>query len=141
MIEVISAGGIVIHNKQLLMLKKKNGDWVLPKGRIERGETLEETAVREVKEETNVDGKIIDYIGITTYRFSNYWTRYRLVEKTVSWYLMLPKSFELIPLRKEGFVEAKFIPFDDVLDTARYDDEKKVIKKALETMANYDALV
>ncbi|MBN2795318.1 MAG: NUDIX domain-containing protein [Clostridia bacterium] len=130
--EVISAGGIVILKNQLLMLKKKNGDWVLPKGRIEKGETLEETALREVKEETNVDGEIIDYIGVTTYRFCNYWTRYRLVEKTVSWYLMIPKTFDLIPLAHEGFVEARFVSFEEVLKIARYEDEKKVIKKALE---------
>lgn len=137
MIEVISAGGIVIHENGLLMLKKKNGDWVLPKGRIEKGETLEETALREVKEETNVDGEIMDYIGITTYRFSNYWTKYRVVEKTVSWYLMRPLTFSLMPLRKEGFVEARFLNLNEVLDMARYDDEKKVIRKAIESMAQY----
>lgn len=137
MIEVISAGGIVIHENGLLMLKKKNGDWVLPKGRIEKGETLEETAIREVKEETNVDGEIIDYLGITTYRFSNYWTKYRVVEKTVSWYLMKPLTFSLTPLRKEGFIEARFLELDKVLDLARYDDEKKVIRKAIESMAQY----
>jgi 8-oxo-dGTP pyrophosphatase MutT (NUDIX family) len=132
--EVISAGGIVHYNRQILMLKKKNGDWVLPKGRIEANETLEETAIREVKEETNVDGVIIDYLGITAYSFSNFWTDYELINKTVSWYLMEARSYELIALRAEGFVKAAFIDIDKILKLAKYDDEKKVIRKAIETM-------
>lgn len=130
--EVISAGGIVYRDNQILMLKKKNGDWVLPKGRIEAKETLEETAVREVKEETNIDTVIIDYLGITAYSFSNFWTEYKLIHKKVSWYLMRATSFDLIPLREEGFIKAAFIDKSKVLRLAKYDDERKVIKKALE---------
>jgi len=52
MIEEISAGGIVFFKNSILMLKKFNGDWVLPKGRVEENESLKETALREVYEET-----------------------------------------------------------------------------------------
>jgi 8-oxo-dGTP pyrophosphatase MutT (NUDIX family) len=134
MLEVISAGGIVVRDNKILMLKKKNGDWVLPKGRIEKGETLEETALREVKEETNVEAEIYDYIGVTTYSFSNYWTHYELVEKSVSWYLMRYIKCELKPLRKEGFVEAKFVDLEEVLMIAKYEDEKKIIRRAIEAI-------
>ena len=136
MIEVISAGGIVYKNHSILMLKKKNGEWVLPKGRIEHGETLEETAVREVKEETNADAEIVDYLGLTTYSFSNFWTDYKVVNKTVSWYLMKGLTFSLKALRKEGFIEAKFIDIKEVLSKAQYKDERKVIKKAILTIEN-----
>lgn len=132
--EVISAGGIVYYNQKILMLKKKNGDWVLPKGRIESKETLEETALREVKEETNIDGIIIDYLGITSYSFSNFWTDYQLVNKTVSWYLMKAVTYELLPLRKEGFIKAAFINSEKVLKIAKYEDEKKIIRRAMEAM-------
>lgn len=136
MIEVISAGGIVYNNDSLLMLRKKNGDWVLPKGRIEEGESLEDTAIREVKEETNIDAEIIDYLGATTYSFSNFWTDYKVINKTVSWYLMNGTTFSLIPLKEEGFIEAKFIKLERVLTIARYKDEKKVIRKAIEAIEN-----
>ncbi|MCH4888972.1 NUDIX hydrolase [Acidaminobacter sp. JC074] len=132
--EVISAGGIVYYKDKILMLRKKNGDWVLPKGRIENGETLEETAIREVKEETNVDAIILDYIGITSYSFSNFWTDYQMINKTVSWYLMEAKSFDLEPLMEEGFVKAAFIESSKVVKMAKYDDERKVIRKALEAI-------
>lgn len=130
--KVISAGGIVYHNKEILMLKKKNGDWVLPKGRIESNETLEETALREVKEETNVDAVIMDYLGVTSYTFSNSYTNFEPVYKTVSWYLMKALSYDLLPLRKEGFVKVAFIDCESVLKIAKYDDEKKIIKRAIE---------
>ncbi len=132
--EVFSAGGIVYYKDKILMLRKKNGDWVLPKGRIEDGETLEETAIREVKEETNVDAIILDYIGITSYSFSNFWTEYQMINKTVSWYLMEAKSFDLEPLKDEGFVQAAFIESDKVVRIAKYDDERKVIIKAIEAI-------
>lgn len=129
--EVISAGGIVYRERSFLMLKKKNGDWVLPKGRIEENETIEETAIREVKEETNIDVVIEDYIGSTSFSFSNYWTKYVVTNKKVSWYLMRAISFAIKPLADEGFIDARFIDIDDVVDLARYDDEKKVIRNAL----------
>lgn len=135
MIEIISAGGVVFNEDSVLMLKKKNGDWVLPKGRIEINESLEATALREVKEETNIDAVILDYIGATSYEFSNYWTQYKLVNKTVSWYIMQAVSFDLIPLENEGFVRAEFVPFDKASHFARYDDERNVIENALKLIA------
>lgn len=136
MTDVISAGGVVYKNRSLLMLKKKNGDWVLPKGRIEKGESIEQTALREVKEETNIDAEIVDYLGLTSYSFSNFWTQHKIVNKKVSWYLMKSCTFFLIPLKSEGFVEAKFVDMLEVLSIARYKDERKVIRKAIETIEN-----
>ena len=57
--EEISAGGVVINKGKVALLKKFRGDWVLPKGRIEAGETQEEAALREVKEEVGINAEII----------------------------------------------------------------------------------
>ena len=48
---VLSSGGVIINNNLILLLKKYNGDYVLPKGRIERGESIQEAALREVKQQ------------------------------------------------------------------------------------------
>ena len=61
--EEVSAGGVVLVGNAILLLKKYNGDWVLPKGKVEPGETHEETALREVKEETGV--KAVSYTHLT----------------------------------------------------------------------------
>lgn len=138
MIEVVSAGGVVYHQGLILMLQKKNGDWVLPKGRIEKGETLEETALREVKEETNVDATILNYIGATNYEFSNYWTQYKQVYKTVSWYIMKADSLDIIPLEKEGFVNGAFHTFKIACELAKYNDERTIIERSLTLIEKYN---
>ena len=57
-----SAGGVVIYDNAILLLRKYNGDWVLPKGRIEKDEKIKEAALREVKEETGTQAEVIKYL-------------------------------------------------------------------------------
>lgn len=133
MINETSAGGVVVFGNALLLLRKFNGDWVLPKGRVEKGETLKETALREVLEESGVKGNIRKYIGEITYNYNNY-KRNLKVEKVVYWYLMETKSMECVPQKSEGFIEAKFIHMDRAEEYAKYQDEKIIIKKAINMM-------
>ncbi len=58
-----SAGGVVIYDNAIILLRKYNGDWVLPKGRIEKDEKIKEAALREVKEETVTQAEVIKYLG------------------------------------------------------------------------------
>jgi 8-oxo-dGTP diphosphatase len=51
----------------LVVHRNRYHDWSLPKGKLDRGETFEEAAAREVKEETGIKGKQIDYLGGVTY--------------------------------------------------------------------------
>lgn len=133
MIEEVSAGGIVMFSNTILLLKKFNGDWVLPKGRIERGEDIRDTALREVFEESGVKAEIIRYLGMAHYTFKNL-KENETVYKTVHWYLMKTNSMESIPQKKEGFMEATFVHMDKAKDLVRYEDERKIIDKALLTI-------
>ena len=128
----VSAGGVVIFGNAILLLKKYNGDWVLPKGKVELNETLEEAATREVYEEANVRVKVIKYIGEIHYTYKNCWEDNGIVNKTVHWYMMQSKSIECTPLREEGFIEAKFVHIDRAVDNAKYEDEKQIIRKAID---------
>lgn len=130
MVEETSAGGVVIFGNALLLLRKFNGDWVLPKGRVERGESLKETALREVFEESGVKANIDGYIGEAKYNYKNY-KRDEMVEKTVHWYLMNTNSMECVPQKNEGFIAAQFVHMDRAADQVRYEDERKIIEKAL----------
>ena len=58
--KVKSCGCIIIENNKVVLIQQKKGNWGFPKGRIEKNETEVETAIREVKEETNLDVKIED---------------------------------------------------------------------------------
>lgn len=53
-----SCGAIVVDDGKVLLVKHNAGHWDFPKGHVEEGETEIETAIREVKEETNIDIKI-----------------------------------------------------------------------------------
>lgn len=128
----ISSGGVVLFGNAVLLLRKFNGDWVLPKGKVEPGETREEAALREVGEETGVKANIIKYLGEIHYTYKENWDENKDVHKTVYWFLMKAKNMDTVPQKEEGFVEAKFIHIDRVADMAKYDDEKEIIKVALE---------
>lgn len=132
MIEV-SSGGVVIFGNTILLLKKYNGDWVLPKGRLEKGENIKSAALREVLEETGVKGEIINYIGAVHYNYKNL-KEDEIVSKTVHWYLMKSNSMDCTPQRKEGFVDAVYVHVDKAKDLVRYADERKIILKGIELM-------
>ena len=129
----ISAGGVVVFGNAILLLKKYNGDWVLPKGRIEKGEEVEATALREVLEESGVKAEIIKYIGEINYSYKNLQEN-EIVSKTVHWFLMKSNSMDCFPQRKEGFIDAMYVHIDKAKTLVRYDDEKKIIKKGLEIL-------
>ena len=94
MIEATSCGGVVIHRGKILALYKSYRNryegWVLPKGTVEKGETYEQTALREVKEEAGVRASIVKYIGKSQYNFT---VPEDVVMKEVHWYLMISSLF------------------------------------------------
>ena len=67
----VAAGGIVVRNGQLLLLHKhRQNEYVLPKGHVEEGETLEQTAVRETQEETGYAHlRVLHNLGTRQARF------------------------------------------------------------------------
>ncbi|MBE6081445.1 NUDIX hydrolase [Sporanaerobacter sp. PP17-6a] len=130
MLQEISAGGVVVFSNTILLLKKFNGDWVLPKGRIEKSEKIGDTALREVFEEGGVKAQILKYIGKVSYKFSNV-REDEIIYKTVHWYLMTTKSMECVPQKSEGFAEAAFVYMGRVPDIIKYEDERNIVLKAI----------
>jgi 8-oxo-dGTP pyrophosphatase MutT (NUDIX family) len=129
---VFSAGGIVLKNDTILMLQKMNGDWVLPKGRIEKDESELDAAIREVEEETGIVAKSLKKIGMINYSYKNIWYGGEMIDKDVCWFLMEEITGNLKPLREEGFIDVKYLPLSDFEKLARYEDEKRMIRKAIE---------
>ncbi|MGQ9675977.1 MAG: NUDIX domain-containing protein [Chloroflexota bacterium] len=66
--EVEQAGGIVLVGDRLVLRRTDRGDWVFPKGHVEPGESLEEAAVREIREETGLEATVLDYAGEVCFR-------------------------------------------------------------------------
>ncbi|MGX7668505.1 NUDIX hydrolase [Flavobacterium pedocola] len=94
-IPVVKAGGGLVYNKNgEVLFIFRNGKWDLPKGGIEKGEAIEETAIREVEEETGVTGLKITGKLQKTYHVFKRNGRYKL--KVTHWYEM-KTNFKGIP--------------------------------------------
>lgn len=134
----VSSGGVVVFGNSILLLRKYNGDWVLPKGKVEKNEKISQAALREVFEEGSVKGEIVKYLGKIHYTFRHN-TEFdnEIINKTVHWFLMFTRSMNCSPQRIEGFIDAKFIHIDRAVDIAKYDDEKKIILKAINSIGNH----
>jgi 8-oxo-dGTP pyrophosphatase MutT (NUDIX family) len=95
-IPVCKAGGGLVYNKKGdVLFIFRNGKWDLPKGGIEKGEEIEETATREVEEETGVKNLVISHKLQKTYHVFKRNGKYKL--KITHWFEMRT-NFEGIPV-------------------------------------------
>lgn len=134
--EEISAGGVVVVGDTVLTLRKYQGDWVLPKGRLEENESSEEAAIREVYEEAGVMGEIKKYIGYLKYTYVH--GNGQRVNKTVHYYLMTSKeTVGATPQKEEGFMEAVFMDSEKVIEKLKHEAEKNMVRKAVELSRNF----
>ena len=101
-IKVVKAGGGIVKNRndETLFIYRRN-KWDLPKGKMDKGETIDQTALREVKEETGVKNLSIIGFKMNTYHIFKKEKNFRL--KVTSWYNMLSNyEGKFIPESKEG---------------------------------------
>jgi len=104
---VSAAGGLVLNPNNEILFIQRLGIWDLPKGKIEKGETIEETAVREVEEECGVNGLIIENSLITTYHL--FFMNDIMQLKITHWFLMETNFQEkLTPQLEEGITKVEF---------------------------------
>ena len=115
MIEATSCGGVVIFRGKILLLYKnyrnKYEGWVLPKGTVEEGEQHNETALREVKEETGVSAQIIKYVGKSNYTFNTSYMR---------------KPWE------EYFMDSGYYKYHEAYHLLKFPNEKQILDQAYE---------
>jgi len=108
---IVAAGGLVYNSQNEILFIYRNKKWDLPKGKAEKGENIEETAIREVEEETHVQGLEIVRFLQTTYHIINRNGKYKL--KETHWYEMKTDfEGELIPETSEGIKKAKWKNFE-----------------------------
>ncbi len=125
MIKEKSCGCIAIYDGKVLMIKHNKGHWSFPKGHVENNETEIETAIREVKEETN-----IDVIPNEKYRYvETYKTDFDSI-KDVIYFIAKPTSFK-IKNQEEEVSKAEFVKIEDAINLITYDNTRELFKKAL----------
>lgn len=137
----VSAGGVVFRKNEeevqvIVALRAGGKVWCLPKGIVEQGESIEEAALREVKEETGLIGKIVNRIDKIEYWF--YWkpddTKYH---KFVHFFLM---AFVGGDISNHDFEldEAKWLPIDKAIAKLSYKGERHIMERAKQIIENMD---
>jgi len=131
-----SAGGIVVRFDEgvpslVVGARRRDRDlltWTLPKGTPNAGETREQTALREVAEETGLEVRITDVLDSIEYWFVQRGTR---IHKTVHYYLMEPTGGDLSAHDHE-FDQVRWVPFDQAASLLTFETERALVAKAAE---------
>lgn len=104
---IVAGGGLVLNEKQEVLFIYRGDKWDLPKGRIEKGEKIEEAAVREVEEECGIENVTIERFLINTYHLFIQDGEKRL--KKTYWYLMRSNYKGILkPQEEEGITDVCF---------------------------------
>ena len=137
-----SAGGIVVHRLRgrwmLAAIRpggKPEGVWALPKGLVGPGEKPEETALREVTEETGVEARSLGKLGDVRYVYTRGGER---IFKIVSFYLVRYRSGrlgDLPPEHAHEVAEVRWLPLADAPRLLAYKGEREVAVRALDRLA------
>ncbi len=114
------------EKKEYLLIKSINGDVGFPKGHTEQGESEMETAIRELKEETNVTVEPVE--GFRR-EISYSLPRKENTKKQVVYFLGKCVSERLTPQANE-VKEAYFLPYEDAIKALTFEDTKKILKAA-----------
>lgn len=132
----VSAGGVVCRRVEgggieVALIATHGGErWALPKGLVARGESPEEAALREVREETGLDAEIVASLQPIDYWF--WWPRGgRKIRhhKVVHYYLMAFLGGDLAD-HDDEVDDARWFPLDEAIERATYENERGVLRQA-----------
>ncbi len=126
---IIAAGGLVFNEHNELLLIKRLGKWDLPKGKLEPEEEMEQCAIREVMEETNVQNLTIRHSLPDT--FHTYYRDHQWIIKQTHWYAMFcEKQQNLKPQTEEDIEAVEWFPFEslDIKKLKTYPAIRYIIK-------------
>lgn len=110
-------------------------DTSLPKGHQDSGESLQQTAIREVLEETGFNAKPVEYLGEFTYEVKN-GIQKKITMVTVHWFLMIVESGEAREANDE-IKQVRLLPLDSDLSILTYENHRMFVEKAREAINKY----
>jgi 8-oxo-dGTP diphosphatase len=131
--EKLAAGGVVIRADErckmvLLVHRPKYLDWSFPKGGVKEGETVEEAALREVEEETNLRCRILGKLDIARYHYRT--GRGNLRPKAVHYFLMEAVSGQIATDGLE-VDEARWLDSGEAEERLSYEADRLLLRRAI----------
>ena len=117
----------------------KPGVWALPKGKIDAGESAPEAAVREVREETGVEGQLVEKLGDVRYTYTATWegAKGERIFKVVSFFLLTAGRGRIDDIDEAMRIEvdeARWLPLDEAPRLLTHKGERAMVAKALEKL-------
>jgi len=140
-----SAGGVLvrtIRGRTMVAAIRPQGKarvWALPKGHIDEGESAAETAMREAREETGVEGRLVEKLGDIRYVYTANWEgrKGERIFKVVSFFLLRAgrgRIGEIDEAMEVEVAEARWLPLEEAPRLLSYSGERKMATKALEKL-------
>lgn len=121
-----SCGAVVFDGDKILVIQQAAGHWGFPKGHVEEGETEVETAIREIKEETNVDVEIND-----KFRYVETYSPKEDVEKDVVFFVAKKIGGENIA-QEEEVQNIVWVSCEEAMELLTFESSKNVLKKVMQ---------
>lgn len=108
--KIIAAGGLVFNEKKQLLMIFRREKWDLPKGKLDKGEKIEDCALREVEEETGLKELVLKkFAGLTYHEYFDKYSNQNVIKET-HWYEMFaPGDQPLIPQTDEDIQEIEWV--------------------------------
>lgn len=131
---VAAAGGLVFNERDELLLILRQGKWDLPKGKVDKGETVEEAAIREVQEECGIEK--LELLEPIMRMYHTYYLDQKRVLKTTHWFKMQALQYsKMLPQLEENITDLRWLDPKNLdieaLDT--YNSIRELLRKALRT--------
>ena len=140
-VEQVSAGGVAFRKpgaayEIAIISVKPSLRWQLPKGLVDAGESAENAALREVREEAGIEAELIEKIETIEYwYFGNQKGSRVRFHKFVHFFLMKYIAGDVADHDHE-VTEARWVKMDEAIEMLDFESEKEVVKKAREALKN-----
>jgi len=123
-----SCGAVIFDGDKILVIQQVKGHWGFPKGHVEEGETEVETAIREIKEETNLDVEIDE-----THRYVEHYSPEEGIEKDVVFFIAKKTGGE-VKVQEEEVKETQWLLPNEAMDRLTYDTSKNILSKVMKDL-------